>query len=116
MSSPTDAGADYRHAKAAVPAHRRVQADLEAELVTYLRSKRDVPRHRLYDKSGKPTDRRIADLTKQIERAAADVAWCKGLVIACGEVVKGEPFAEQKPRPQNRIDQILATIDEGLNG
>ena len=71
MSSPTDPGADYRAAKAELPRilRRMAQAEIDA--------------HR----AGVKSDPEVA-------RLHADAEWCRALIVACGEVVKGVPFAE----------------------
>lgn len=70
MSSPSNAGADYRGAMASVAAHRKIQADAE---LARLRTGID---------------------DGSVARAKADVDWCRALVLACGEVVKGCTFEE----------------------
>lgn len=110
---PTDLGAEFREAKAAVGHHRRLQAKAELELAAYLKSRRGVPVHMLYHAAtGEPRDRHLARLVAAVEAKSVDVEWCRGLVVACGEAAKGCTLAEA--RKPSRIDQILATIDEGL--
>lgn len=105
MSVDLDAlGAQYREAKASVPAHLKRQADAELARTAWLKKHRGVPSHVLYDRTtGEPLDPELRDMEDAIAAAERDVAWCRGLVVACGEAYKGESFDEviaaQKPRP-----------------
>ena len=73
MSSPTDPGADYRAAKAELPKILRRMADAELAAHRAGVSTKDDP---------------------EVTRLNADAEWCRALIVACGEVVKGVPFAE----------------------
>ena len=99
---PTDleaAGADYRHAKLAVVSHRVAEAAADQALKSWRRARRGVPSHELYDRAtGEPLDPEHVELEAASAKASADVLWCKALVIACGEVVKGVTFAEAARR------------------
>lgn len=87
------AGVDYREAMAAVTVHLRRQADAEVAQIEWLKRHRGVPAHVLYDAdTGEPLDPELVDLEEAIRAAEADGAWCRALVIACGEAVKGETF------------------------
>lgn len=94
-----DAGEDYRAAKAAVVEHVRRWADAEIALVDWLRTKRGVPSHVLFDRAtGEPLDSEHRALSEAVDKAEADSIWCRGLVVACGEVVKGCTFAKATQR------------------
>lgn len=69
----SDPGADYRSAKQAVVAHRRRQVAIETERIGLIRSRAD-----------------LADVDSRLAAVIADVDWCRALVVACGETVKGE--------------------------
>lgn len=100
----------YREAKDAVVAHRRVQAGAELALAHYLRERRGVPRDRLYGPDGAPKTATLANLEAAVDQAHADVQWCRALVVACGEQVKGEPFE----RAVERNDEGRSTARAGL--
>ena len=86
------ASQDYRAAKAAVGAHRIVQHKAAVARVQWLQQH---PVEGLYDpQTGAPIHPELAELTEAVAKAAADVEWCRGLVIACAEVVKGHPYDE----------------------
>lgn len=88
-----DPGVVFRAALAAVPAHLKVQSDAELALSAWLLAHRGVPSDLLYDcASGEPLDPDLARLERAVDGAVADVAWCRAVVVAAGEVVKGEPF------------------------
>lgn len=99
-----DLGQQYRAAKAAVGDHLRKWGDAEQALVAWLRAKRGVPSHVLYDATtGAPLDPQLAELEQAVTDAETDYRWCKALVVACGEAIKGasldEVLAAQGPRP-----------------
>ena len=99
-----DPGSEYRHAKEAVVVHVGRWAAAETAVVEWLKTKRGVPSHLLYDpETGDPRDPELAALLEAEAQAERDVTWCKALVVACGEVVKGRSFdevlASQGPRP-----------------
>ncbi len=88
-------GAQYREAKAAVTAHLRRQAAAEQAVIDWLRVHRGVPVDELYDRdSGEALDPALSVLEAAVVAAEADVRWCRGLVIACGEQYKGRTFEE----------------------
>jgi hypothetical protein len=90
-----DLGAQYREAKAAVVEHVRAWGTAELALVAWLKAKRGVPAHLLYDaKTGGALDPELATLERAVRKAEADVAWCRALVIACGEAYKGCAFED----------------------
>jgi hypothetical protein len=108
-------GAQYREAKASVPAHLKRQADAEIAVAEWLKTHRGVPADVLYDRTtGEPLDPELRALEDAVEQAQADVAWCRGLVVACGEAYKGRPFDEvvaaQKPRPT--ASELLARMED----
>ncbi len=119
MSSPTDhelAGADYRDAKASVGPHRRVLADAELARADWLRRHRAVPAGDLYDATtGDPIAPELVALSDAIAAAAADVDWCRALVLACGEVVKGVSFEDAVTDPAT-IREARARAEERLLG
>ncbi len=103
-------GAQYREAKASVPDHLRRQGLLELERLAYLKTLRGVPVDELYDRqTGAPLDPKLADMEAAIEQAQADVAWCRGLVVACGEAYKGESFADVLKRHEPKRTVPAAT-------
>lgn len=117
MSKQTpDPGADYRAAKQAVAEHVAAWAAAEQARHRWLRSRRGVPPHVLYDRhTGAPLDPELAALEEAEAKARADVDWCRALVIACGEVVKGRSFAEvlatQQPKPPQ--GEVVDLIERG---
>lgn len=82
----------YRDAKDSVAAHRKVQAGAELALARWLQKHRGVPREQLYGPDGAPAVPELAQLEAAVDRAHADVKWCRAAVVACGERVKGRPF------------------------
>ena len=104
-------GAQYREAKQSVTDHLQRQARLELERLAYLKTLRGVPSDELYDReSGAPLDERLRGMEAAIDAAQADVAWCEGLVIACGEAYKGVPFAEVLKRHEPK-QTALARVE-----
>lgn len=106
-----DLGAQYREAKDAIPVHRKRWADAERAYVDWLKAHRHVPSSRYLDPvTGEPTDPELIALASALERAASDDQWVRGLIVACGEAIKGRPFAEvlasqgQRPDPTAVID------------
>lgn len=94
MSSHTDRGRDYQDAKASVGAHRRIQADAELAVARWLRKKAHMRGADLYDADGNAKHPELVALIEARTAAMADVQWCRSLVVACGEAVKGQSFAE----------------------
>lgn len=99
-------GVQYREAKASVTEHLCRQSRAELERLTYLKTLRGVPVDELYDRvSGDPIDPTLAGMETAIDKAQTDVGWCRGLVIACGEIYKGESFTDvQKRHEPNRAE------------
>lgn len=88
-------GAQYREAKASVPAHLQRQHAAEMARLDWLKAHRGVPSDVLYDReTGEALDPELRALEDAVTAAEADVAWCRGLVVACGEAYKGESFAD----------------------
>lgn len=111
-----DPGVDYREAKAAVAEHLKAWADAELAKVTWLKRKRGVPTHVLYDpKTGEARDAELRALEQAEVDAHADYEWCKALVVACGEIVKGRSFdnvlAAQGPKPTQA--ELMKLVEEG---
>lgn len=111
----SDPGVQYRAAKAAVVDHLVAWADAESALHLWLKTKRGVPRHVLYDaKTGDPLDPELKALEAAVADAEAGYQWCRGLVVACGEQVKGRSFddcmASQGARPSR--DEIAAKVED----
>jgi len=96
-----DLGAQYRAAKEAVTEHVRRWAEAGIAKHRWLKKHRGVPAHKLYDpKTGEPVDPELAALEAAERQAHADSEWCRALVVAIGEQIKGQPFEELvKPRP-----------------
>lgn len=85
--------AAYVEARESVAPHLRKQADAEIERARWLRKRRGVPSHLLYDPAtGDALDPELVKLTAAVRKAEADVAWCQAVEIACAEELKGEPF------------------------
>lgn len=105
-------GADYREAKASIPAHLERQKAIELERTAWLKKRRGVPADVLYDReTGEPRDPTLVDIESRLATAEGDVRWCRGLVIACGEAYKGETFQAILDRnEQNRakVEQAKA--------
>lgn len=106
-----DPGVAYREAKAALPGLTRAWADAELAKVTWLKAKRGVPAHVLYDaKTGDPLDPELKALEAAVDTAEAGYQWCRGLVVACGEAVKGRSFDEvvasqgARPNPRDLVE------------
>lgn len=86
-------GAAYREARDAVAPLLRLQADAEIERARWLRKRRGVPSHVLYDpETGEPADPDLKTLTDAVRKAEADVVLCRALEVACAEELKGEPL------------------------
>lgn len=101
-------GAQYREAVASVPAHLRVQSDAELAVADWLRAHRGVPTDVLYDRAtGAALDPELAALETAVVKAAADVAWCRCLVIACGEAVKGVKFEDVPDGPRPPLTELI---------
>lgn len=105
-------------ARAAVVAHRRLQADAETAVGRWLRGKRGVPSHLLYRDDGSPRDRELLALHARVDREQANVQWCRALVVACAEAVKGEPFetvvarnAENRPQMADAMDRARRLVE-----
>jgi len=115
QSKRPDPGVAYREAKAALPGLTRAWADAELAKVTWLKAKRGVPAHVLYDaKTGEPRDPELRDIEAAEAQAHTDYEWGCALVVACGEDVKGRSFAEvlasQGRRPT--VDEVLAKVED----
>lgn len=103
-------GAEYREAKAAVPAHLRKQADAELAQVAWLKRHRGVPSHVLYDpRTGEPLDPDLRKLEAAMHRAERDVAWCRAVEVAAMEAYKGETIAEILARNEAHRAKVGAT-------
>jgi hypothetical protein len=74
-------GAQYRGAKASVGVHRQRQAAAE---ITFAKAFR---RH-----GGDRAALAVIDAQAAVDRAVADVEWCKAATLAAGEAYKGESF------------------------
>lgn len=85
-----DPGADYRAAKQAVTDHLRVLATAELAVVEWLRALGSPVA--AIEAAAAPTHPEHLALLAAVQRAEVDVAWCRALVVACGEVVKGCKF------------------------
>lgn len=87
-------GAQYRDALNAVGPHRRRLADAELRRLEWLKRHRGVPAQLIYDsQTGDPTDPELVALDAGVAKARADVEWCRAVVVAAGELYKGESFA-----------------------
>lgn len=122
MSVDLDAlGAQYREAKDSVPAHLRKQHAAEMAVVDWLKAHRGVPADELYDRiSGEPLDPELARLEQAVKQAEADVLWCRAVVVACGEQIKGRPLDEvlatQGPRPTVDTAIERSEVTRGVRG
>ncbi|MFZ5863023.1 MAG: hypothetical protein ACOYXR_09315 [Nitrospirota bacterium] len=105
-------GADYRHAKQAVTDHLRKQSLVELERVDWLNRHRGLPPDALYDiETGDPTHPELVELYAAVEQAVADVAWCRSLVVACGEAFKGCRFEDVPNGPRPSPTDLLARVE-----
>ena len=90
-----DLGAQYRAAKRAVEDHVRRWAEASQARQRWLKAHRHVPASELFDPvTGDPLDPELLELLEAEEKEYRDSEWCRGLVIACGEAIKGRPFEE----------------------
>ena len=99
----------------------REQIAAEVARLDWLKAHRGVPAEVLYDReTGEALDPELRALEDAVTRAEADVAWCRGLVVACGEAIKGRPFDEvvaaQGPRPT--VSDLIDRMEEtrGVRG
>ena len=90
-------GVAFRAALASVPAHLRKQSDAELARIAWLQANPD----------GSPDDPVLVALTAAMHKAEADVAWCRALVIACGEAVKGCRFEDVPDGPRKSTIELL---------
>lgn len=72
-------GVQYREAKAAIGTHRQRQADAELAFADAMRLAR-----------GDRSALAVVDAQAAVDRAVADVEWCKAATLAAGEAYKGE--------------------------
>lgn len=100
MSDDLDAlGAQYRAARDAIGPHRRVQAEAE---VAYAMAAKAA--------GGDTTALAVVKAKAAVDKARADVEWCKAVQVAAGEAFKGVTFAEaaaRRTQPRPRMAQIL---------
>jgi hypothetical protein len=76
-------GAQYRDAKDAIGVHRIRQARAEVAYAASVRSKDSAA---------------ITAARAAVDRAVADVEWCRAVAVAAGEAYKGEPLADVMAR------------------
>lgn len=109
----SDVAAQYREAKAALPAHVEAWGAAEQALLDWLRAHRGVPSNKLYDpKTGDPVDPEHQALEAAVTRAFEDQLWVRALIVACGEAVKGEPFDDVFARNEGGKHRVMASIRE----
>lgn len=82
---PDELGAQYRDAKNGVTACRHRQADAELDRARFIKTHRRGPHDDAYHDE-------LDRLDGVVQRAYSDVQWCRSVVVACGEAIKGEPF------------------------
>lgn len=83
--------AAYREARDAVAPLLRLQADAEVARARWLKQRRGVPSHVLYDvETGEPRDGTLRVLTEAVRAAEADARWCMAVEVATAEELKGE--------------------------
>lgn len=80
-------GAQYRDARDAIGPHRRVQATAE---VAYAKAVKAA--------GGDTTALAVMKARAAVDKARADVEWCKAATVAAGEAFKGVTFAEVTER------------------
>ena len=74
----------FRAAMASVPAHLRKWSDAELARAAWSQAHPEAT----------VNDPAFVELTAAMLKAEADVLWCRALVIACGEAVKGCRFED----------------------
>lgn len=75
-------GTQFREAKLAIGTHRARQAQAEVAL------------HRLRRTGLPDVHADIAAATSVVDKASADVEWCRALLVAAGEAYKGQTLAQ----------------------
>lgn len=75
-------GRQYREAKASIATHRARQAAAEVELGRLLRARQSNGRPSRYEAA-------VVEARERVDRAHADVDWCKAVTVAAGEAFKG---------------------------
>lgn len=109
-------GRQYREAKAAVPAHLVTQAAAEMAHAAWLKAHRGVPSHVFYDReTGEPLDPELVQLEAAMRQAERDVRWCQAVVLACGELVKGEPLDVVFARNEAHRGDLNKTRDRAMS-
>jgi hypothetical protein len=104
-------GAQYREAKASVTEHRLKQAQAETAYAT---------RYQRLASSGQPLEgnAELDAARAAVEKAVADVEWCKAVTIAAAEEFKGESFETVVERNALRESPDVveaAAAEEGLD-
>lgn len=110
-----DLGAQYRAAKAAVTEHLARWSDACQAKAAWLRAHRHLPAHVLFDRdTGEPLDPELRELHDDVSEAEAAYWWCRALVVAVGELIKGKPFEEVLAEQQRHRtpDEIVSVFDE----
>ena len=98
-------GAQYREAMEAIGTHRIEQAAAEnayGELYVSLKMRGLL-------EQGHPPE--LVALKATVDKAVADVDWCKACTVAAGEEFTGESFATKTARNQKRT--VTRTADQG---
>jgi len=91
-------GRQYREARDSIAVHRRAEAVASAA------------HSRLARRLGADHPD-VAAAWDAVLAAHADVQWCKGLTIACGEAYKGVPL-DEVPNRRPDVAAMLARLDE----
>jgi hypothetical protein len=92
-ADPERLGEQYREAKAGVIECRKREVEVDLERMAWLREHRGLPAHVLYDrKTGDPIHPELVKLEDALAKATRDTEWCQAVVLAAGELVKGEPL------------------------
>jgi hypothetical protein len=101
-------GAQYREARDAIGTHRIKQAAVEN---AYAAIYDDLRRRGLLDQPSPELDAAKA----AVDKAAADVEWCKACTVAAGEVFTGATFSEKVARNAAYRAEMLSRRDQAIN-
>jgi hypothetical protein len=101
-------GAQYLEARDAIGTHRIKQAAVEN---AYAAIYDDLRRRGLLDQPSPELDAAKA----AIDKAVADVEWCKACTIAAGEAFTGATFAQKVARNAAYRAEMLRRRDEAIS-
>ena len=112
-------GAQYREARDSIGAHRARQAQAEQARGAWVKAHRGVPADKLYDRStGVPIDPELLALSAAVDRATADVQWCRAVTVAAAEALKGMTLEDAiaqndagRAAHQRSVAKALSSLD-----